>query len=158
MITVTVFGTNDAPYAVPDDITLAISVTHTYVIDVLANDSDIEGDALSIIGVNTSLGTVSTNGENLTLTTQAGFVGQVALTYTITDGNNTFSKTTANLNITGLLTEAAPVITVPETVEVNATGLYTKVDLGVATALNSQGQPLPIALVDGEPYLDLAII
>ena len=151
VITVTVFGANDAPYAVPDNITLAISVTHTYVIDVLANDSDIEGDALSIIGVNTSLGTVSTNGENLTLTTQAGFVGQVALTYTITDGNNTFSKTTANLNITGVLTEAAPVITVPETVEVNATGLYTKVDLGVATALNSQGQPLPIALVDGEP-------
>ena len=150
-ITVTVFGANDAPHAEYDETTVDVSVNGVYVIDVLGNDSDVDGDALSIVGANTSLGSVSTNGESLTLTTQTGFVGQIALTYTITDGNNAFSETTVNVEITGALNETAPVITVPETVEVNAEGLYTKVDLGVATALNSQGQPVPISLVDGEP-------
>jgi VCBS repeat-containing protein len=151
IITVTVFGANDAPNAEPDEVTVDISVNGVYVIDVLVNDIDVDGDALSIVGANTSLGSVSINGENLTLTTQTGFVGQVELTYTITDGNNTFSKTTVDLLITGALSETAPVIIVPETVEVNAEGLYTKVDLGVATAINSQGQPVPISLVDGAP-------
>ena len=151
VITVTVFGANDAPNAEHDEITVDINAENVYVIDVLANDSDVDGDALSIVGASTSLGTVITNGESLTLTTQADFVGQVSLTYTITDGNNAFSETTVDVNITGALNETAPVITVPETVEVNAEGLFTKVDLGVATALNSQGQPVPISLVDGEP-------
>ena len=151
VITVTVFGANDAPNAEHDEITVDINAENVYVIDVLANDSDVDGDALSIVGASTSLGTVITNGESLTLTTQADFVGQVSLTYTITDGNNAFSETTVDVNITGALNATAPVITVPETVEVNAEGLFTKVDLGVATALNSQGQPVPISLVDGEP-------
>jgi len=151
VITVNVFGVNDAPNAEHDELTIDINVDNVYVLDVLANDSDVDGDTLSIVGTNTSLGTVSTNGESLTLTTQAGFVGQVALTYTITDGNNAFSEATVDVNITGALSETAPVITVPDTVEVNAVGLFTKVDLGVATALNSKGQPVPISLVDGAP-------
>jgi VCBS repeat-containing protein len=151
VITVNVFGVNDDPNAEHDELTVDINVDNVYVLDVLANDNDVDGDTLSIVGANTSLGTVSTNGESLTLTTQAGFVGQVALTYTITDGNNAFSEATVDVNITGALSETAPVITVPDTVEVNAEGLFTKVDLGVATALNSQGQPVPISLVDGDP-------
>ena len=151
VITVKVFGVNDAPNAEHDELTVAVNVDNVYVLDVLANDSDVDGDTLSIVGANTSLGTVSTNGESLTLTTQAGFVGQVVLTYTITDGNNVFSETTVDVDITGALSETAPVVTVPGTVEVNAEGLFTKVDLGVATALNSQGQPVPISLVDGAP-------
>lgn len=150
VITVNVFGVNDAPNAEHDEITIDIDVDNTYVFDVLANDSDIDGDTLYIVGVSTSLGTVSTDGESIMLTTQTGFVGQVALKYSITDGSNAFDETTVDIVITGALNETAPIITVPETVEVNAEGLYTKVDLSIATALNSQGYPVPISLVGGD--------
>jgi hypothetical protein len=72
IMTVTVFGANDAPNTEHDEVTVDISVNGVYFIDLLVND--IDGDALSIVGANTSLGSVSINGENLTLTTQTGFV------------------------------------------------------------------------------------
>jgi VCBS repeat-containing protein len=148
VVSVTTFGANDAPNAEDDEVTLDISVDDIYIIDVLANDSDSDGDVLSIIGANASLGTVSTAGDKLTFITQAGFVGQVALTYTITDGNNAFAKASVNVIINGTLSETVPVITVPEDVIVNATALFTKVDLGVATAVDNTGQILPVSLLD----------
>ena len=42
----------------------------------------------------------------------------------------------------------APTINAPEAVEVNATGLFTRVDLGVALASDSNGVDLPVTLVD----------
>ena len=149
VVSVTTHGVNDVPNAEDDELTLDASVNDVYIIDVLANDSDSDGDVLSIIGANTSIGTVSTDGAKLTFITQAGFVGQVILTYTITDGNNAFAEASVIVKIVGALSETAPVITLPEDVIVNATGLFTKVDLGVATAVDSTGQILPVSLVDG---------
>jgi VCBS repeat-containing protein len=149
VVSVTTYGANDVPNAEDDEVILDVSVDDVYIIDVLANDSDSDGDVLSIIGTNTSLGSVSTDGEKLTFITQAGFVGQVTLTYTVTDGNNAFAEASVNVMIIGALSEIAPVITLPEDIIVNATGLFTKVDLGVATAVDNAGQRLPVSLVDG---------
>jgi VCBS repeat-containing protein len=149
VVSVTIYGANDAPNAKDDEVILDVSVDDVYIIDVLANDSDNDGDVLSIIGANTSIGSVSTDGEKLTFITQTGFVGQVGLTYTITDGSNAFAEASVNVMIIGVLSETAPVITIPENVIVNATGLFTKVDLGVATAVDNAGQMLPVSLVDG---------
>ena len=89
-----------------------------------------------ITGASTSIGNVTHDGESLTLVTQTGFVGEIKLVYTITDGSEAFIDGTVDLSISGELGASVPVITVPENVEVNATGLYTKVDLGVATAVS----------------------
>ncbi|MBU2869113.1 cadherin-like domain-containing protein, partial [Colwellia sp. E2M01] len=145
-VIITGSGANDAPYAEPDVITFNLNMDSVYTIDVLNNDIDIDGDVLSIVGTKSSLGSVSTDGENITLTTQTGFIGEIELTYTITDGHNAFSEGTVAVSIAGTLAEEAPVINVPANVEVNASGLFTKVNLGLATALNAQGQSIPISL------------
>ncbi|WP_339617460.1 cadherin-like domain-containing protein [uncultured Gilvimarinus sp.] len=57
-------------------------------VDVLANDWDIEGDSLTVIGVtNGANGTASTNGSTVVYTPNAGFFGLDSFTYTISDGN-----------------------------------------------------------------------
>jgi hypothetical protein len=147
---VTVSNVNQAPKAVADNFKLNLNDSNTYVLMVLSNDSDLDGDAISITGANTSTGSVTTDGTSLTLTTQTGFVGQVQLIYTITDGHDTFAEGNVELLISGELSDAVPVVTVPAVVEVNATGLYTKVDLGVATAVSSEGQSIAISLVDNK--------
>ena len=54
----------------------------------------------------------------------------------------------------------APAIAVPEDIWVDATGLYTKVDLGIARAVDALGKSLPVSVVDGitffRPGLHLA--
>ncbi|MFQ3235895.1 MAG: hypothetical protein ACI9C4_001459 [Paraglaciecola sp.] len=151
VINVVVSSVNDPPEAVTDSFKFDLNQSNTYILDVLSNDSDIDGDLLSIIGTSATTGTVTTDGASIILTTPVGFVGQVALTYSITDGNETFDSTTVEVLINGELSTTAPVITIPGMVEVNATGLYTRVNLGVATALNSSGKPLAVSLVGGQP-------
>ncbi|MEL7087662.1 MAG: tandem-95 repeat protein, partial [Planctomycetota bacterium] len=86
-VTVTVNSVNDAPVAGDD--AASTSVDTPVVIDVLANDSDVEGDTLTITNLGTSPnGVLSDNGNGtLTYTPNTGFSGQDTLTYTIDDGN-----------------------------------------------------------------------
>lgn len=57
---------------------------------VLGNDSDAEGDLLTITAVTQgSYGAVSTDGEVLTYTPRSGFLGRDSFTYTISDGIET---------------------------------------------------------------------
>ena len=148
---VTVSNINQAPEAVADSFVFDLNNTNTYTLDVLSNDTDVDGDALSITGANASIGSVTIDGASLIFTTQAGFVGQVEITYAITDGNDTFVTTTVDVLIEGDSNQSAPIITAPAAVEVDAIGLYTRVELGVATATNSLGQPIPVSLVTGQP-------
>ena len=148
---VTVSNINQAPEAVADSFVFDLNNTNTYTLDVLSNDTDVDGDALSITGANASIGSVTIDGASLIFTTQAGFVGQVEITYAITDGNDTFVTTTVDVLIEGDSNQSAPIITAPAALEVDAIGLYTRVELGVATATNSLGQPIPVSLVAGQP-------
>ncbi|MDB4279478.1 tandem-95 repeat protein, partial [Paraglaciecola sp.] len=147
VINVNVNSVNDEAEAVKDTFEFDFDDSNIYILDVLSNDSDIDGDEFYITGANTSIGSVITDGAILTLTMPAGFFGEIELTYTIRDGNASFAGAKAEVLIKGELSGNAPVITVPSTVEVNAKGLYTRVDLGMATALNSQGKPLPVSIV-----------
>lgn len=85
-VDITVTAVNDAPVANPD---AAATILNTAVlIDVLANDSDIEGDALTVDAVSTPLhGTVSEpEAGHLLYQPDTGYVGTETLTYTVTDG------------------------------------------------------------------------
>jgi len=152
-VTLTITSVNDAPVATDDDITLASNETGVYVIDVLSNDSDIENDELTITNASASIGRVSIDNNQLVYQTQAGVQGVISLEYVINDGHPTQDNGSAQARVTlfidGGINVQLPIITLPEDVIVNATGLFTKVDLGVATAVDNAGQILPVSLVDG---------
>ncbi|MCB0034480.1 MAG: tandem-95 repeat protein, partial [Anaerolineales bacterium] len=85
-VTVTVTAVNDNPVAVNDG---AETDEETAVeIYVLANDSDIEGDSLSISAIaQGNNGSVVNNGDHLVYTPDNGFQGTDTFTYTISDGH-----------------------------------------------------------------------
>jgi plastocyanin len=152
-VSLTITSVNDAPVATDDDITLASNEAGVYVIDVLSNDSDIENDELNITNASASIGSVSIDNNQLVYQTQAGVQGVISLDYVINDGHPTQDNGSAQARVTlfidGGINVQLPIITLPEDIIVNATGLFTKVDLGVATAVDNAGQILPVSLVDG---------
>ncbi len=78
---------NHAPVAVDDSATSAIN--GSVVIDVLANDTDADGDPLSVQGVPTAMhGTVAVNADGtITYTPTPGYSGPDTITYEVVDGN-----------------------------------------------------------------------
>jgi outer membrane protein OmpA-like peptidoglycan-associated protein len=86
-VTVTVVEPNGAPEAVRDHVHTQIGMPVT--IDVLANDSDPDGDALTVISTTEPHeGSVAINGDNtVTYTPFAQFCGIDAFRYTISDGH-----------------------------------------------------------------------
>jgi hypothetical protein len=86
-----IYYSSDAAKAVADEVAVAQDAGATAV-DVLANDM---GAGLSITGVSQGSqgGAVTTDGAQLEYTPAAGFVGQEAFTYTMTDGVDTLTTT-----------------------------------------------------------------
>jgi len=67
--------------------------------DVTNNDSDPEGDTLTVVSTtNPSNGTVSVSGNSVIYTPTTGYVGVDNYTYTVNDGNGNTS--TANATVT----------------------------------------------------------
>ena len=74
---------------------------NSVVINVLANDSDADGDSLTISSVTQGAnGSVTTNGTTVTYTPNAGFSGADGFTYTITDGNGGNATATVAVTVT----------------------------------------------------------
>src|SRR4030095_15247498 len=96
-VNVTVNGVNDAPTPSSDSIETA---TNTPIVlapgELLANDSDPDGDALSIISVgNAAHGTVMRNSDgDITFTPTAGYSGPGSFVYTVSDGHGGHARTT----------------------------------------------------------------
>ena len=86
-VSVTVNPVNDDPVARDDAASTTFNTPVT--IDVLANDTDVDGDTLAVLGTPTSAdGTVTVNPDGtITFAPVAGFVGVAVIDYTVTDGN-----------------------------------------------------------------------
>ncbi|GAA3949010.1 Ig-like domain-containing protein [Allohahella marinimesophila] len=97
---------NLAPVAVDD---AAVTDENTAVtVDVLANDTDPDGDALTVSSASAANGTVVINADgSLTYTPDADFTGEDSILYTITDGNGGSSE--ASVAVTVNDTNALPV-------------------------------------------------
>lgn len=79
----------------------------TVLVDVLANDSDADGDTLSIASVGSpTRGTVRKVGDRLQFSAPSDYVGQVAFPYTITDPGG--ARDTSSVTVTVLLVNAPP--------------------------------------------------
>ncbi len=92
-VNVTVTPENDPPVAA-DDVATTDEET-AVIIDLLGNDSDIDGDGLTIDSIDDPAnGSVVDNGNGtITYTPDAGFSGQEMFTYTVTDGTETDTAT-----------------------------------------------------------------
>ncbi|MBO2550250.1 fibronectin type III domain-containing protein [Shewanella algae] len=147
---VEVKAVNQAPQANHDRITQAFSQENSYLLDVLSNDSDPDDDPLAIVDISTSLGTATVLGDKLQLTVPENFNGQVRLSYSITDGEF-YDSAKVSFSIEGSNPEA-PVINIPADVTANATGLFTRVNLGRVGAIDSDDNPIPVSLLNGFPF------
>jgi uncharacterized repeat protein (TIGR01451 family) len=142
-VTVTVYEVNDDPVAADDSASANEDTSVT--ISVLANDSDVDGDSLTVSGVSDPAhGSVVINANGtVTYTPDTGFSGLDSFTYTISDGHEGTDTATvwvyvtsipvADLNLTKTVDKAAPAVkdTVIFTLIVNNNGPDTAVDVTV---------------------------
>jgi hypothetical protein len=140
-VTIDLTCVNDAPNAVDDTASVdtnSAAADH----DVLANDTDVEDDSLTIESalVDASAGTASVVGGKVRFTPANGFTGQAVITYTISDGTDTDSGTltiTVGGDITGPVVTAATLAfgdgRVDETAPLKISWSATDVPSGVAS-------------------------
>jgi hypothetical protein len=100
-------GGNGAPQPAADTATTAQGTPVT--IDVLGNDSDPEGDSLTISAVGAAAnGSAALGGTAITYTPSTGFCGTDTFTYTVSDGTAT---ATAGVTVTVTCGNRAPIAT-----------------------------------------------
>jgi VCBS repeat-containing protein len=146
-VTVTVAETNLPPQANDDSFTLDIASSYT--LDVLANDSDPEGDPLTIINAVSDFGSVTIVDNQLSFAPLDNASGELVLSYVVSDGINEGVSAQVFVNMNG---GVGPIITLPDDIceenTVNASALYTSVDLGQASAVDRFGNALPVSLMN----------
>src|SRR6185295_7376920 len=99
LITVTVSGVNDAPVAVNDFTNTLKNVSVT--IQALANDSDADGDTLTITSVSPTNGTAVISGTNVVFTPTTNFFGTATIGYSISDGNGGRASALITVTVSG---------------------------------------------------------
>jgi YD repeat-containing protein len=83
-VSMTVSTSNHAPVANSDSITTALNTAKTF--DPRTNDTDADGNALTITGVtNGAHGTATSTGSSVTFTPTTGYSGSDSFSYTISD-------------------------------------------------------------------------
>ncbi|GAA0477594.1 hypothetical protein GCM10009096_19360 [Parasphingorhabdus litoris] len=142
---------NPAPVATDDTATTDEDTPVT--IPVLANDSDPDGDALSVTSATASNGTVVINPDGtITYTPNQDFNGTDTITYTISDGNGGTSTATVDVTVTPV--NDAPVADSPlpnvtgidgETVSIPTAGNFSDVD-GDTLTFTAAGLPAGLSI------------
>ncbi|MCE9688267.1 Ig-like domain-containing protein, partial [Shewanella sp. AS16] len=98
---------NTAPVAVADR--AEIVEGQSLVIDVLANDSDADGDALTLVEVSAGHGSAVVTADNrLEYTAEPGFSGTVTLTYRVSDGYGGMAEGVVAVTVTAAAVEPDP--------------------------------------------------
>ncbi|WP_310542643.1 Ig-like domain-containing protein [Phenylobacterium sp.] len=100
-VSMTVRAANQAPVAVNDATSTPSNAVLTF--DPRLNDSDPDGDALSVSAVGTPAHgtvTIGLGGSNVTYTATAGYLGADGFTYTVSDGRGGTSNATIAVTVT----------------------------------------------------------
>ena len=98
VVNITVNPVNDAPVANDDSVTTLEDTAVT--IDVLANDTDVDGDSLLISGANADHGSVSVVDGKLVYTPTANYSGSDTISYSISDGKGGTSTASVQVTVT----------------------------------------------------------
>lgn len=131
-MTMTVTSVNDAPVAVADTFTIPSSTNQS--LNVLANDSSVDtGETLVITAITQPASgkgsvAIASDGKSLLYSAPSTtFTGEVAFTYTISDGNGLTATANVTLNVVN----------------------YTPRDVGVTTQTSVQGVQVQVLQLDG---------
>jgi len=122
-VTLTVSPANDAPVAAGDAATTAEDTAVT--VDVLANDKDVDSDAITVTAVGTpanGTATVLTGAEagRVRYTPKANFVGHDSVSYTISDGHGGTATAVVEITVTPVNDDPVAVADTTSTTEDNA--------------------------------------
>ncbi|HJQ31529.1 MAG TPA: tandem-95 repeat protein [Pyrinomonadaceae bacterium] len=140
-VSVTVNAVNDNPVAVNDSATTNEDTPVT--VSVLANDSDVDGDTLSVTGAGgASQGSVTFNASGVTYTPNANANGSDSFSYTVSDGHGGTANATVNVTINAV-NDAPSNPSTPGTVTIPELAAYTF----TATASDVDGDTLTFSLV-----------
>lgn len=141
-------GTNTNPNAADDSATI-VHDSGANSINVLSNDTDAEGDTLTITAVTQGAhGSVANNTTSVSYTPAFHFVGSDSFTYTISDGNG--GTATANVNVT--VTNHSPVAN-GDSYSVNQDTVLSPAAPGVlGNDTDADGDSLTASLVSGASH------
>ncbi|WP_305880423.1 retention module-containing protein [Pseudomonas citronellolis] len=140
-VTVGINAVNDAPEAKPDSASTQEDKPVT--LNVLANDSDVDGDSLSVTSASASNGSVTVNADGtLTYTPKANFSGSDSITYTISDGHGGTASSTVAVSVTPvadvpLLNSGSIFALNPGATSISTTQGITQANLETETGLSS---------------------
>ncbi len=148
--TITVTAVNDAPTAVTDNALTDQNTTLTATLaSLLANDSDIDADALSVSEVfSPSHGTVSIVGSNYVFIPTTGYSGPASFQYSVSDGKGGLD--TATVNVAVDYTNTAPTMDAIADKSIQQGSTLT-VDVAAATNDVDAGDVLVYSLVTTPP-------
>lgn len=146
---ITLTAVNDAPVAVDDAAT--VNEDAVVQIDVLTNDTDVDGDALNVLAnppPSSGNGQVTIAGQQLQYLPNADFNGEDVISYSVTDGNLT---STANVFVTVNAVNDAPEITGQNPIDTDedTPRMITLADL---QTIDADGDSLSVLVQDGEGY------
>ncbi len=132
--------TNRPPVAANDSATTSENVAVT--VPVLNNDSDPDGDMLTIISLNPTNGTANIVGTNVVFTPATNFVGTATIGYTISDGFGGTSTALVSVSVTNI-----PPVANPDSYSVSENSTNTLSPL-VNDVVNTLGGSLTIISVN----------
>ena len=144
-IAITVTPVDDAPVALPDMVTTGenapVAITTA---QLLANDTDVESDALDITAVGGAQdGTVVLDGTAITFTPETAFVGAASFTYTLSDGA---VASTGTVTVT-VVADTAPVATADTVTTAEDTTLSIAAADLIANDTDAEGTPLTLTAI-----------
>ncbi len=140
--TVNVAPTNHDPVATDDNPTQGRADTGLTIsaATLLANDSDMDGDTLSLVSVQDAThGSVAIVGGNVVFTpTEAGYVGPASFTYTINDGHGSTSTATVSFQLSAVA--AAPVLSLQASHVPQHVATFNPADFGLSPSTGSSAK------------------
>ena len=150
-VNVTVNAVNDGPVAVDDSVTVEVNTTTT--VNVLNNDSDLDGDALSVTSAVATNGTVTINLDGtLSYSPNADFTGIDSITYELSDGAGGLSSATVSIEVNTSPVAVADTITTNEdtTFTVNVLSNDSDLDGDVLTVSSASAENGSVTInIDG---------
>uniref|UniRef100_UPI001C44CF50 tandem-95 repeat protein n=1 Tax=Pseudomonas sp. RW407 TaxID=2202894 RepID=UPI001C44CF50 len=140
-VTVGINAVNDAPVAKADSASTQEDKPVT--LNVLANDSDVDGDTLSVTSASATNGSVTLNSDGtLTYTPKANFSGSDTISYTISDGHGGTASSTVVVSVTPvadvpLLNSGSIFALNPGATSISTTQAISQANLETETGLSS---------------------
>ena len=148
-LTISITGRNDPPVAVNDGVFVTNEDTPLNNMVVLTNDSDPDGDPLTVTGASSANGVVSINPDGtLNFVPAADFIGLATITYTISDGNGGTGTATVSISVSPV--NDPPLATDDRGSTVNGRPLVIGV---LGNDSDPDGDPLTITSIAGVPVI-----